>query len=107
MSMFAITAQEFGENGRAWVENISTVLDVTIAKVGVLGLALLAVYQNLRSQAEVSKRLDRQGARIDQVALATVPTSQPANGAGTPASPTPKEAENPAGDTPALQPEKL
>jgi hypothetical protein len=73
MILLALTAQEFGTNGRDWVEAISGVLDVTIAKVGVLGLAIIAVYQNLKSRAEIKERLDRQGERIDQVALATPP----------------------------------
>lgn len=84
----ALTAEQFGESGRAWVENVSAVLDVTIAKVGVLGLAVIAVWQNLRTRAEVKERLDRQGARIDQVALATAPNGA---AAGLPASPIPQE----------------
>ena len=87
MHLLAMTAQEFGANGRAWVEAVSSVLDVSIAKVGVLGLALIAVYQNLRTRAEMKERLDRQGERIDQVALAV-----PAAATG----PLPVKVEQPA-----------
>jgi hypothetical protein len=96
MMTLALTAQEFGENGRAWVEAVSSVLDVTIAKVGVLGLAVIAVIQNLQARAAIrenKERLDRQGERIDQVALAVPVAANGAAGAGRPASPEAKGEE--------------
>lgn len=66
----------FADRAKAWVEALAVVLDILIAKIGVLGLAIIAVWQNLRKSAipqEVKERLDRQADRIDKVAL-SVPT---------------------------------
>lgn len=76
MELFGMGPEMVSNRGLAWVKAISEILTALISTIGVLGLAALAVVQNLRKQAinpEVAARLDRQGARIDQVALA-IPT---------------------------------
>jgi hypothetical protein len=78
MTIFALTAESFGDQGRAWVEAVSGIFDVAIAKIGVLGLAAIAVYQNLRTKVaikEVKARQDRQAERIHEVALAVPATA--------------------------------
>ncbi len=70
--------------GKAWIEATFGVLDMLVAKVGIEALAIIAVWQNVRGKihlraaiAENKERLDRQGERIDQVALATPPPPAP------------------------------
>ncbi len=70
--------------GKAWVEATFGILDVLIAKLGVEALAVIAVWQNVRGKIHITaaikenkERLDRQGARIDAVALAAVPAVAP------------------------------
>jgi hypothetical protein len=76
MEIFGMGPELWADRAKAWVEAIALVLDVLVAKVGVLGLAIIAVWQNFKAKAairETKERLDRQGERIDQVALAVPP----------------------------------
>lgn len=86
LELFGIGPEMLADRGKAWVEAIAVVLETLIAKIGVLILAALAVRKTILSNAEVKERLDRQGERLDQVALAvppamtsTVKIEQPAN----------------------------
>lgn len=65
-----MTAQDFAANGKDWIEAVASVVDILIAKVGVLALAAIAMYQNIRSKADIHDRLDRQSERIDKAMLA-------------------------------------
>jgi hypothetical protein len=75
--LLALAPDAFAVYGKAWIEAITGVLNLAIANFGVLALAALAVWQNIRTKllAEqldaANKRLDRQSDRINQVALAT------------------------------------
>lgn len=76
MEVFGIGPEMFGNRITVWTKVISDWLNQVVSTIGVLGLALIAVYQNLRKQAinpEIAARLDRQGERIDNVALAVSP----------------------------------
>lgn len=76
MELFGMGPELWGNRIMAWTKVISDWLTQVVATIGVLGLALIAVYQNLRKQAinpEIAARLDRQGERIDNVALAVSP----------------------------------
>lgn len=72
-----LAPDSFAIYGKAWIEAIFAVLDILIAKIGVEALAALAVWQNIKTRAlkerleEQNARLDRQGKRLDAVALAT------------------------------------
>lgn len=84
MEIWGMGPELWADRAKAWVEAIALVLDILVAKVGVLGLAIIAVWQNLRAKAEIKERLDRQGERIDQVALAVPPIGAPAANGGPP-----------------------
>ena len=73
MEFLGVGPEMFSDRGVAWVKSLSSVIKELITELGVLGLALIAVIQNLRAKAEIKDRLDRQGERIDRVALATAP----------------------------------
>lgn len=73
-----ITPELFSDRGIAWVKAVFDVANQAIANFGVLAAAAIAIWQNLRTKAELKDRLDRQGARIEanhqaitNVALAT------------------------------------
>lgn len=97
----------FADRAKAWVEAFAVVFDILIAKIGVLGLAIIAVWQNLRKSAipqEVKERLDRQADRIDKVALSvpTIPLAQHGNSATIPVT-----VENASNDPiPVITPEE-
>lgn len=78
MEVWGMGPELWSDRAKAWVEAIALVLDILVSKVGVLGLAIIAVWQNLRAKAEIKERLDRQGERIDQVALAVPPVGMSA-----------------------------
>lgn len=71
--LFGIGPEMFADRGKAWVEALAIVLETMIAKIGVLILAALAVRKTILSNNEFKQRLDRQGKRLDQVALAVPP----------------------------------
>ncbi len=66
-----IDPQTFATEGKAWIEAVGQVLTSAIGTAGTIGLAAIALFQNLRLKAEVKDRLDRQSARLDSVMLAT------------------------------------
>jgi hypothetical protein len=101
MELFGMGPEMWGNRAKAWVLNIADVLDAFVAKVGVLGLAAIAVYQNLKQKAEIKDRLDQQkdrldqqGERIHQVALA-VPAVATVKVAQPPGEPIPVTTEQP------------
>lgn len=76
--MTVITPELFADRGVAWAKAVFDVCNVVITNFGTLALAAIAVWQNLKTKAEVKERLDRQSAKIDAnthaitaVALAT------------------------------------
>lgn len=80
MHLLALAPDDFLITGKAWVEAVASVLEVLIAKLGILALAWLGLRQNVhnRLKAEIeeqSKRLDRQAVRINDVALAAQPAA--------------------------------
>jgi hypothetical protein len=64
-----ITPELFSDRGVAWVKAFFDVAKVVIDDFGILALAILAVWQNVRTKAdsliEVKARLDRQGEKIE------------------------------------------
>lgn len=77
--ILSITADQFAQQGDAWVKAIAGVLNSLIGQVGILGLAAIGVYKSLSGKAELKERMDRQGERIDSIALA-VPAAVNGNG---------------------------
>ncbi len=80
-NLLVMTAEQFAKSGKAWVEAMSAVLNSLIAQFGILAAAALGVWKSISTKAEltgkiqeakqeISERLDRQGQRIDTVALA-------------------------------------
>jgi hypothetical protein len=86
--VLAVTPEQFAVETKAWIEAGATVLDLLIVKIGILAIAfygLLKVFRTqdaaLKSEIQAMKeRQDRQGNRIDQVALAVPPIGVPDNG---------------------------
>jgi hypothetical protein len=79
LTFIAITAEEFATQGDAWVKAIAGLLNSVIGQVGILGLAAIGVWKSLSGKADLKERLDRQGERIDNIALA-VPATTNGNG---------------------------
>lgn len=89
------TPEWVSDRGVAWVKALFDIAKVMIDDFGILGLAVLAIMQNLRSKTQelklqaMQERLDRQGSKIENnaqaitaVALATPPpdsSTPPAN----------------------------
>lgn len=75
MTILGLTAEQVAVNGKGWVEAIAQIVGAIIAQIGILGLALLGAFKTLRQQIpqEIVDRLDRQGKRIDDVAMNSVP----------------------------------
>lgn len=74
----------FSDRGLAWIKAVAEVANQLISQFGILAAAVIAVWQNLKTKAEVKERLDRQHDRLEatnkmvaQVALATPATGQP------------------------------
>lgn len=71
----AMTANEFSDGGKAWIEAIFSVFDVAIAKIGLILLAGITTWNNVKTNSALKQQVDRQGKRIDQVALNSPPGS--------------------------------
>lgn len=76
MELLGMGPEMFSDRASAWCEAIGKVLELAIAKLGIIALAILAVWKNIITNAEIKGRLDRQAQRIDQVAIA-VPSPLP------------------------------
>lgn len=81
-TLIALAPDSFMIEGKAWVEAIAAVLDVLIAKLGVLALAIFALRKTILTNAHIDEktdkleaRINRQGDRINEVALATSPAN--------------------------------
>jgi len=89
--ILAVTPEQFGVDAKAWIEVGSALLYLLIEKVGILIIAAFGLIKTFRTQdvelrqdlQAVKERQDRQGDRLDQVALAVPPVGAPANGNGT------------------------
>lgn len=84
--MIAVTAQQFAESGKAWVEAVSLVLNTGIAQFGILAIAAIGVWKTIQNKAELreqikatkeefSGRLTEQARRINDVAMAVPATN--------------------------------
>lgn len=78
-----MTPEEFATNGKAWIEAVTTVLNLFIASFGIIALAVIGVIANIRKTArdqqlgELMARVERQSKRIDAVALSVPATTEP------------------------------
>ena len=73
----AVAPDEFFVTGKAWIEATSGLLKILIAELGVIVLALFALRKTILTNAQleetkaaIEKRLDRQGDKINEVAIA-------------------------------------
>lgn len=80
MELFGVGPEMFADRMKAWIEAFGVVADTAIAKIGLIIAAILLLRQNLKAKtaikevkAEVTDRLDRQAARIHEVAVAAIP----------------------------------
>jgi hypothetical protein len=70
MEVFGIGPEMFQDRMIAWTKAFSEWLKTLIGELGVILLAVYALKKTLSTQGEMKERLDRQGERIDAVALA-------------------------------------
>jgi hypothetical protein len=81
-----LTPEQFSAVGKGWIEAVATVLMSAIAQFGIIGAAAILAWQQVKTKArleakiettkkEMSERLDTQGDRITNVAMAVPPVN--------------------------------
>lgn len=78
MEFLGMGPEMFQDRSVAWIKAFGEVCEQAISKLGIIALAILAVWKNIITNAEIKGRLDRQGERIDKVAI-SVPSSTPSH----------------------------